>query len=145
MTKKFLENGQMSSAFVEDASRDARELVTLEMRGPGDFGNALVRIEALYGIGRWRLWGLLYKPPKRLDASLGARLDAALEQHRRRAERLRLGAERNATARAQLHAAILRSVAAVGRGGDALRGGAARLDRLADELDGEDDWPVIPG
>jgi hypothetical protein len=145
MTKKFLENGQMSSAFVEDASRDARELVTLEMRGPGDFGNAMGRIEGLYGIPYWRLWGLLYKPPKRLDAALDRRIAAALQAHRARAERRRLGAEQNATARAQLHAAILRGVAAVGRGGDALRGGAAGLDRLADELAGEDDWPVIPG
>lgn len=133
------------STFVETASRDARELVSLEARGPGDFGNALARIAELYGIGKWWLWALLYKPPKRLDAASAVRLAAALAAHRARAERLRLGAERNASARAQLHAAILRGADAVGRGGDALRGGAARWDRGADALDGEDDWPVIPG
>ena len=64
-------------ATVTQARQWANDLVRREVRGPGDTANAMRRLEARTGIP-WRVfWGLRYRPPSDLWASVHERLRAA--------------------------------------------------------------------
>lgn len=65
---------EMSAAV---ASRYAQEMVRREARGPGDLDNALDRLEARYGIGRWQLAHLRSGRSKTVSAGLFQRIRAA--------------------------------------------------------------------
>ena len=73
-----------SAAFVEDASRWARALVSSESRGPGDLDNAMRRVERRHGIPYRTLWGLRYRQPKDMLTSVYFALQAAYDAERAR-------------------------------------------------------------
>lgn len=121
----------------------AAKLVMREARGPGDYANAMRRIEARYGIPYWTLWALRYKLPKSADFATAMRICFAFEHQSG------CVAESDAPglteAKTILGRAMLRSGAALRGGGAALGRGGDAVDRFIDRMDGADDWPVIPG
>lgn len=87
--KSSLREEKMSDvALVEDARRWANEMVLRESRGPGDMDNAMRRVAGRYGLDPGTLWGLRYRPPKRIFADIYFRLQAAYQAERERQLRL---------------------------------------------------------
>ena len=78
----------MSEAAVQDARDWANKLVIRESRGPGDMDNAIRRVSQRYGIDYWELWGLRYRPPKRIFLDLYVRLQGAYRSECERQMRL---------------------------------------------------------
>jgi hypothetical protein len=78
----------MSEAAVNDAREWANKLVINESRGPGDLDNAIRRISQRYGIDYWEIWGLRYRPPKRIFLDLYVRLQGAYRAECERQMRL---------------------------------------------------------
>ena len=68
----------MSAAVASDY---VRQMIHREARGPGDYENAMVRLEAKYGIGFWTLDHLRKNKAKTCDVSLFARIRAAFADH----------------------------------------------------------------
>lgn len=64
---------------VETAVRLANALVLRESRGPGDMQNAMIRLEARYGLDRGLLWSLRYRKPKDILLGHWRRLVSAYE------------------------------------------------------------------
>lgn len=110
-----------SGTLIDELAGLANDLIMREARGPGDYHNAMRRIEARYGIPYAKLWTLRFRRPKSFDFAVGLRIHYAAEHQ--------CGAETEA--RSSLGQALLR--------------GCASLRGLADRMDGPDDWPVIPG
>lgn len=82
MRKFSLRKSQMTggtAAIVEQSREWAKALVHAEARGPGDYGNALARVARSLGVGRAKLWALLYRPPKDVPASVFVSLFAAYQ------------------------------------------------------------------
>ena len=79
MLKKSLRDEQMSS--VDLAITYARKLVNAEARGPGDIENAMDRLEARTGIGRWTIWALWHRRRKVIDGDLIGKLQGAYYAH----------------------------------------------------------------
>lgn len=67
----------MTDAFVGNARDWANELVRRESKGPGDYENAMRRLEARYGIPWQTFWRLRHRPPKDIFISIYVRLQAA--------------------------------------------------------------------
>jgi hypothetical protein len=75
--KSPLQERGMSEAAVEHARTWANNLVLRESRGPGDTDNAIRRVCQRYGLDYWEIWGLRYRPPKRIFFDLYVRLHDA--------------------------------------------------------------------
>ena len=74
---------------VEAATEYVRTMVQRESRGPGDLDNAMIRIEAKYGLPFWTLWHLRRGKAKTVEASMLARIRAAyLDMCQRQASNL---------------------------------------------------------
>ena len=87
--RKSLREKKMSeAALIEDARKWANEMVLRESRGPGDMDNAMRRIATRYGLEPGTLWGLRYRPPKRIFADIYFRLRDAYQAERERQLRL---------------------------------------------------------
>lgn len=71
-------------AYAEEAKDWANKLILGESRGPGDMDNAMIRLEARYGIPKSILWALRYRPLKDPKTSIYFRLQAAWEDFRLR-------------------------------------------------------------
>lgn len=66
-----------SLEFVESAVAMADALVWSESRGPGDWSEAMIRVERRYGISARLLKDLRHRPPKTIPAHVYARIEAA--------------------------------------------------------------------
>lgn len=78
-----------ADALVADARDWANKLVLRESRGPGDTENAMRRLAARYGgLDYGALWGLRYRPPKRIFADVYFALAAAYQAECERQQRL---------------------------------------------------------
>lgn len=90
MCKKYLRGVQKMSAesFVADARKWAERLVMNEYRGPGQMDRAMDRVSQKTGIDRNVLWGLRYRPPKDILASVYFQLKTAYEAEVHRQDRL---------------------------------------------------------
>lgn len=75
--KKNLQGELMNT--VDQAADWARELTRAEARGPGDIENAWRRLEHRYGVPASTFWGLRYRKPKDVLASVYIRLRAAYQ------------------------------------------------------------------
>ncbi len=67
------------TAFVEQASDMAKQMIARESRGSGDIENAMRRLEARYGIPYATFWASKYRQTKTIRADLFARIAAAYE------------------------------------------------------------------
>lgn len=67
----------MTTAEVAQARDWATKLVRSESRGPGDTDNAMRRLARRYGLDYGALWGLRYRPPRRIFADTYNALAAA--------------------------------------------------------------------
>jgi hypothetical protein len=63
------------------ASIYVREMIHREARGPGDYENAMRRIEAKYGVGFWTLDHLRKGKAKTCDVGLYAQIKSAFADH----------------------------------------------------------------
>jgi hypothetical protein len=68
----------MSAAVASDY---VRQMIHREARGPGDYENAMTRLEAKYGIGFWTLDHLRKNKAKTCEVSMFARIRAAFADH----------------------------------------------------------------
>ena len=82
MGKRFLRGVQMGQSVVGQAREWANMLVHSQCRGPGDFDNAMRRVETKWGIPYGLIWSLRYRPPKDVPGSLLVSLFAAVEDLR---------------------------------------------------------------
>lgn len=73
---------------VDAASSWTEAMVRRESRGHGDADNALQRLSRRYGISYRTLWGLKYRKPKDLLASVYLKLQSAYEAELERQKRL---------------------------------------------------------
>lgn len=73
--------GKSKPMSAAEASVYVRQMIHREARGPGDYENAMVRLEAKYGIGFWTLDHLRKRKAKVCDVSLYARIKAAFADH----------------------------------------------------------------
>lgn len=78
----------MSDAFVTNATEWANELVRRESRGPGDYENAMRRLESRYGIPWQTFWRLRHGRLKDVYVSIYVRLQAAYQAECERQMRL---------------------------------------------------------
>jgi hypothetical protein len=78
----------MSDVFVTNAQEWANELVRRESRGPGDYENAMRRLESRYGIPWQILWRLRHGRIKDVYVSIYVRLQAAYQAECERQMRL---------------------------------------------------------
>lgn len=78
----------MSDVFVSNATEWANELVRRESRGPGDYENAMRRLEKRYNIPWQILWRLRHGRIKDIYVSLYVRLQAAYQAECERQMRL---------------------------------------------------------
>lgn len=74
-------DNQVRGMSTAEATRYVREMVSREARGPGDFENAMGRIEAKYGIGFWTLHHLRRGAAKTVDVNLFQRIKMAFIDH----------------------------------------------------------------
>lgn len=74
--------------YVAQASKWTRAMLARETRGPGDLENAMLRLEARYGIPFSTLWSLRYRAPKGLLSGAFARIGAAYRAECERQMRL---------------------------------------------------------
>lgn len=82
-------NGKiMSDVFVSNAQEWANELVRRESRGPGDYENAMRRLESRYGIPWQTFWRLRHGRLKDVYVSTYVRLQAAYQAECERQMRL---------------------------------------------------------
>jgi hypothetical protein len=150
---------RMSPAvFVAHAAERLETIVRREASGPGDYLEALRRLANRHGVPFGTYWGLRYRQPKSIDVSVYARICAEAQRVERRD-----GAECQPAAIAAAQGFISQ---ALSRGAAALHGvaaadagaalsdarsalsdesGARAMDRLAARMDGDEDWPMIPG
>ena len=68
----------MSAAVASDY---VRQMIHCESRGPGDYENAMARLEAKYGLGFWTLDHLRKNKAKTCEVTLYARIRAAFADH----------------------------------------------------------------
>lgn len=68
----------MSAAVASDY---VRQMIHRESRGPGDYENAMGRLEAKYGLGFWTLDHLRKNKAKTCEVTLYARIRAAFADH----------------------------------------------------------------
>lgn len=73
---------------VDEARAWAEFLTRAEARGPGDYGNAMERVERRYRLPSRLLWTLRYRPPKDMFVKIHRSLKAAYEAERQRQMRL---------------------------------------------------------
>lgn len=78
----------MSDVFVSNAQDWANELVRRESRGPGDYENAMRRLESRYGIPWQMFWRLRHGRLKDIYVSIYVRLQAAYQAECERQMRL---------------------------------------------------------
>lgn len=78
----------MSDAFVSNAQEWANELIRRESRGPGDYENAMRRLESRYGIPWQTFWRLRHGRLKDIYVSIYVRLQAAYQAECERQMRL---------------------------------------------------------
>ena len=79
----------MCAALVDQAKSWADGLVKQESRGPGDLARAMRRVAGRHGLTYSILWGLRYRPPKDVPASVFIALrEAYLAACERQAKRL---------------------------------------------------------
>ena len=78
----------MSDVFVSNAQGWANELVRRESRGPGDYENAMRRLESRYGIPWQTFWRLRHGRLKDVYVSIYVRLQAAYQAECERQMRL---------------------------------------------------------
>lgn len=78
----------MSDVFVSNAQEWANELVRRESRGPGDYENAMRRLESRYGIPWQTFWRLRHGRLKDVYVSIYVRLQAAYQAECERQMRL---------------------------------------------------------
>lgn len=78
----------MSDVFVNNAQEWANELVRRESRGPGDYENAMRRLESRYGIPWQTLWRLRHGRLKDVYVSIYVRLQSAYQAECERQMRL---------------------------------------------------------
>lgn len=78
----------MSDVFVSNAQDWANELVRRESRGPGDYENAMRRLESRYGIPWQTFWRLRHGRLKDIYVSIYVRLQAAYQAECERQMRL---------------------------------------------------------
>ena len=88
MSDKSNDEKIMPDAFVGNARDWANELVRRESRGPGDYENAMRRLENRYGIPWQTFWRLRHRPPKDIFVSIYVRLQAAYQNECERQMRL---------------------------------------------------------
>jgi hypothetical protein len=79
MRKNSWRNDHMTT--VDLATDYARKIVSAEARGPGDYEDAMFRLEAKTGIGRWTLWGLWHRRRKTVSLELFNQLRGAYMQN----------------------------------------------------------------
>ncbi len=77
MSDKKPDEFDMTDVFVSNAREWAKELIRRESRGPGDFDNAMRRLEARYGIPATTFFRLRHGRLKEIYASTYVRLQAA--------------------------------------------------------------------
>lgn len=68
----------MSAAVASDY---VRQMIHRESRGPGDYENAMARLEAKYGLGFWTLDHLRKNKAKTCEVTFYARIRAAFADH----------------------------------------------------------------
>lgn len=78
----------MSDVFVSNAQSWANELVRRESRGPGDYENAMRRLESRYGIPWQTFWRLRHGRLKDVYVSIYVRLQGAYQAECERQIRL---------------------------------------------------------
>lgn len=88
MSDKKPDGKNMSDVFVTNATEWANELVRRESRGPGDYENAMRRLESRYGIPWQTLWRLRHGRLKDVYVSIYVRLQAAYQAECERQMRL---------------------------------------------------------
>src|SRR3954451_645702 len=113
-----LRGRQMTDALVSDARAWANKLVLRESRGPGDTENAMRRLSARYGLDYGALWGLRYRPPKRIFADVYFALAAAYQAECERQQRVLAHDIAKTKAIAGAHHPAVRAAEAVVGAGD---------------------------
>jgi hypothetical protein len=112
--KKLLREKKMDdAALIEDARKWASQLVQRESRGSGDTENAMRRVSQRYGIDFGALWGLRYRPPRRIFADTYLRLRAAYEAECERQMRLLRHELEITKAKAGAHSPAVRAASAL--------------------------------
>jgi hypothetical protein len=91
MRNKSDDEKNMPDVFVSNAREWAGELVRREARGPGDYENAMRRLESRYGIQWQTFWRLRHGRIKDISASIYARINAAYCAECERQQRLLAG------------------------------------------------------
>lgn len=79
MSDRNRDNKIMSDVFINTAQEWANELVRRESRGPGDYENAMRRLEQRHGIPWQTLWRLRHGRMKDIYVSIYVRLQAAYQ------------------------------------------------------------------
>lgn len=123
--------GNLKPMSASEASVFVRQMIHREARGPGDYENAMQRLEARYGIGFWTLDHLRKRKAKSVDVSLYARIKAAFADHcGRQASRLLAEAKSMQSVEPNEDvAAIQREIEALAARLEAAKGAKARAVR----------------
>lgn len=77
----FPKEGNPKPMSAADASSMVRRMIHSEAHGPGDYENAMDRLQARYGIGFWQLDHLRKGKAKTCEVGLFARIHAAFIDH----------------------------------------------------------------